>query len=49
MTNPYLCQDPEHCDEEHNEIRGWDTDPERMHHYGCGCDECCRYYYLHLK
>lgn len=45
-----VCSDPDNCDEEHNEITGWDSgDPDRMHHYGCECDECMLYVYLHLK
>ncbi len=40
-----ICTDPENCDEEHNEILANDF----LHHYGCDCDDCARYYYLHLK
>lgn len=39
-----LCTDPENCDLEHNEISGWEREEDRMHHYGCDCDDCFNFY-----
>ena len=38
------CTDPENCGQEHNEISGWETEDDRMHHYGCDCDSCFEFY-----
>lgn len=43
VLEPFLCTDPDNCNEEHNLCGNED------HHYGCGCDVCMRYYYLKLK
>jgi len=45
----YVCTNPDECEEEHNEITGWEWEEGRAHHLGCPCSDCMLYYYLHLK
>ena len=39
-----ICKDPDNCDGEDNHLHE-DTD----HLYGCECDECMLWVYIHLK
>ena len=39
-----VCEDPDNCDGEDNHLHE-NTD----HLYGCECDECMQWVYLHLK